>query len=462
MNHRIESAMKAYVDAGISVIPINARTKRPAWWLLPQATDETGRPLFTKQQTKDDGSTFTVQTTENTGKPKRGWMPYQKRIATHDEVNDWVKADVQALAVVGGQVSGGLEILDFDRRGDETWYAQWAELAGDPVTKYKLPQQRTGGDGFQVAWRSEAVGGNLKLAWITAPEEDSGRKAMIETRHDNGYALWAPSLHPSMNHYRILNSTLSQVPVIDVELRNHFHDCARKLCQAPDEVKVKKPSSSVSYADGGGHEVKELWLQKNNLIDRLRRYCFTHLGGNHWSRPGKEDSDGVRVFDNGKAYEFSSNGKMRGDRMGGGKNQPFNAFDLFVEYEHNGDYREAIIAAAKELGLWNELHTLIFVEGRDNAAAIRDLMFKRGWVTRGFDNNRINIAGIADKGYQNILVWTYEDAVARTVSRMIPGAYPFTYPSNLDAVAMRQGGILETYLSSVLADAQNDMVEVVI
>jgi hypothetical protein len=52
--------------------------------------------------------------------------------------------------------------------------------------------------------------------------------------------------------------------------------------------------------------------------------------------------------------------------------------------------------------------------------------------------------------------------VARTVSRMIPGAYPFTYPSNLDAVAMRQGGILETYLSSVLADAQNDMVEVVI
>lgn len=455
MTKLIQTAMMAYIDAGISAIPVNYRSKQPAWWLLPQATNDDGQPLFTKQITRDDGTTFAIATTEDTGKPKRAWKPYQSRIASPDEVRDWCTVGIKSLAIVGGAVSGGLEVLDFDNRQGETWYQQWADLAGDPVATYNLPMQKTGGLGYQVAWRSSAIGGNQKLAWIVAPEEDNGRKAMIETRHDGGYALWAPSLHPSGRHYEILNSTLSKVPTIDIELRNHFIDCARRLDQCPDEPKQAKAHTVSNYVSNGQHVVRDAWNRAHSITVMLQRYDFTHVGGNRWSRPGKEDSAGVHVFDNGKAYEYSSNGKMRGDRSGSGKNQPFDAFDLFAEYDHNGDYREATIAAAKALGLWIELHTLLFVEGRDNAAAIREPLFKQGWVTRGFDNNKVNATGIAEKGYKNILVWTYDASLGKAIASMIPGAYAFTYPDGQDAKTMAADGIVDTYLSAVLADAQN-------
>lgn len=456
MTKLIESAMMAYTEVGVSVIPVNHRSKQPAWWLLPQAANADGQPLFTKQVIRDDGSTFTIATTEDTGKPKRTWKPYQSRIATADEVRAWCNVGIKALAVVGGAVSSGLEILDFDNRLGETWYKQWADLAGDPVATFNLPLQKTGGNGYQVAWRSSAIGGNQKLAWIPAPEEDCGRKAMIETRHDGGYALWAPSLHPSGRHYEILNSTLSKVPTIDIDLRNHLIDCARRLCQSPDEPAQKKPATAVNYVSNGQHVVRDAFNRANSVTAMLQRYSFTHVGGNRWSRPGKEDSAGVHVFDNGKAYEYSSNGKMRGDRVAAGKNQPFDAFDLYAEYDHNGDYKAATIEAAKLLGLWIELHTLLFVEGRDNAAAIREPLFKQGWVTRGFDNNSVNAAGIAEKGYKNVLVWTYDAALGKAIARMIPGAYAFTYPDGQDAKTMAADGILDTYLSAVLADAQGD------
>ena len=123
MKNIIETAMLAYIDAGISVIPIHHKTKQPAWWLLPQATNDAGQLLFNKQMTRADGTTFTIATTEDTGKPKHSWKPYQQRIATHDEVCDWCKSGIKSLSVVGGDVSGGLEIMDFDVYHGQTWPA---------------------------------------------------------------------------------------------------------------------------------------------------------------------------------------------------------------------------------------------------------------------------------------------------------------------------------------------------
>lgn len=458
MKNRIESAMMAYISAGISVIPINHKSKMPAWWLLPQAVDKDGNKLYTLKKTRDDGSTYNVETTDDTGKPKRSWKPYQATIAPNDEINTWCISGIQSLAVVCGEVSGGLEILDFDNHGGETWYRQWSELAGDPVTTHNLPFQQTGGNGFQVAWRCPgAVERSQKMAWIPAPEEDAGRAVMIETRGDHAYALWAPSLHPSGRHYRILHSTLSKVPTISTELRTHLLDCARQLCQAPAE---KKPPAAAGnretrYIADGGNDVRNEFNRKYAIEEKLRDYGYTQVSGARWSRPGKEDSAGVVVFDNGKAYENSSNGAMRGDRAGK-TNQPFDAFDLFVTYDYNGDFREATIAAAKELGLWVDLHTLLFVEGKDNASAIRERLFKNGWVTRGFERNRIYADGILDKGYKNILIWAYDQRVADAIARIIPGAYAFASPDGQDARTMVDDGIIDAYLSAIHADANSN------
>src|SRR3712207_4535437 len=42
------------------------------------------------------------------------WKPYQERKATDAELQDWFGDGPRGVAIVGGKVSGGLEVIDFD------------------------------------------------------------------------------------------------------------------------------------------------------------------------------------------------------------------------------------------------------------------------------------------------------------------------------------------------------------
>ena len=81
------SAAQAYVQAGISIIPCGS-DKRPMFGLLKS----------------EDG--------------KARWNQYQKRLPTREELSAWFSREGGAnnLGVVCGNISGGLEALDFDRR----------------------------------------------------------------------------------------------------------------------------------------------------------------------------------------------------------------------------------------------------------------------------------------------------------------------------------------------------------
>jgi len=442
-NRLLKVAAKAYQAAGLSIIPINHKTKRPAGWLLPQATNEHGEPLYWRQV----GAGWET-TTEYTGKPKGTWSPYQKRRPTADEVAQWVGAGVQSIACVFGAVSGNAELIDFDTHGDQNWYDEWSDMAGDPVKRLGLAFQRTG-KGYQVAYRCATIEGNQKLAQLSHTE------TMIETRGEGGYALLPPSLHPSGRRYELLSGRFSQLPMIHTDIRSHLLDCARLLSKVRFSEPSQKAPESATFNASGANEVAAAYNAKHSIEAALQRYNYTQQGS-RWSRPGKADSLGVTVFDDGKAYAYSSNDRLAADRCGVGGNRPFSAFDLFAYYEHNEDYSAATRAAAIELGMAYEdkLHTLIFVEGYDNARAVRETMFPRGWVARGFktaDNIRLTDIG----EYENIIVWAYRDSTAQWFAATVPGAYPLVVPNALDAMAMQRDGILQIYLEAALVDAKS-------
>lgn len=454
----MQVATKAYLDGGLSIIPINPRTKRSAHWLCPQSINEKGEPLFWKRIRRADGSGISVSTTEDTGAPKRGWKEFARRRPTSDEVAAWLKAGIRSIAMVAGPVSGNAEVLDFDNRNGECWFDDWVKLAGDP-RDYGLPLQQTGsGYGRQIAWRCDVIEGSQKLALIPVPEEPAGHKTMIETRGGQGdkcgIALLPPSLHPSGRHYELLSGRFSQIPNIAPELRAHFLACARQLNQVADPEPKQRATDGATFNDGGANEVAAAYNKKYSIEATLQRYNYTQQG-DRWSRPGKADSLGVTVFDDGKAYAHSSNDRLAATRCGVGDNRPFTSFDLFAYYDHNEDYAAATRAAAVELGMAyeNSLHTLIFVEGYDNAKAVRDEMFQHGWVARGFRPDKINLDGIGK--YSNVIVWSYTDWTATQTVAMIPGAYPLVVPSGLDAMTMQRDGILQPYLEAALADARN-------
>src|SRR5687767_12030888 len=95
----ILSALLSARAAGLSVVPIDHRTKKPLNRMLPR--DEEGKPV---------------------------WEPFQREIADEATVERWAEGGTKAFAVVGGAVSGGLLVLDFDV---ERFYWAWVGEVGD-------------------------------------------------------------------------------------------------------------------------------------------------------------------------------------------------------------------------------------------------------------------------------------------------------------------------------------------
>src|ERR1700738_1644559 len=97
------AATTSMIESGLSVIPIAADgTKHPAISVLPYCWDEkkqTDRPM---------------------------WKPFQSQLPTTEDLKKWFgNGTIRGVAVVGGVVSGNLEILDFDEPG---LYEEWLDI----------------------------------------------------------------------------------------------------------------------------------------------------------------------------------------------------------------------------------------------------------------------------------------------------------------------------------------------
>lgn len=343
----ITKAAWAYLDGGLSIVPINPKTKRPFAKLLPQATDQDGRPLFYLKTGDESPEVVTY----DTGFPKGTWAPYQERQPTKDEVQRWLEHGIVSMAVVAGRVSGGVEILDFDIDG---YYERWCKAVGDLADQ--LPVQRTGGGGVQVAWRCDDPESNQKLAWHPDPTSHTGRVIAIETRGEGGYAVLPPSLHPSGNHYQLIRGRFSEIPHITMSLRNFLLSCARQLDQAPktkqdlEREALQEAAKEERRRNYDGESVIDAYNTKHSIEAVLTHYGYTKAHGGRWSRPGDKDSAGVEIIKGqNKTYHYSSNDPLDSDSHG--EHQPRAPFDYFLHFEHKGDYKAAVKAAALELGM---------------------------------------------------------------------------------------------------------------
>src|SRR5688572_16413891 len=81
----ITDAIDQYSRNGLSLVPIDSNNKRPVTPLLP--LDDIGN---------------------------RSWSPLQCKGADQATLSTWKASDLKAIAVIGGEVSGGLCVIDFD------------------------------------------------------------------------------------------------------------------------------------------------------------------------------------------------------------------------------------------------------------------------------------------------------------------------------------------------------------
>jgi hypothetical protein len=100
---------------------------------------------------------------DGTKRPVVSWKDFQNRRPTAGELQRGFASAPCGLAIVGGDGSGGLEVLDFDATEIfDPWRAIVEELA--PGLLERLPLTQTPSAGRHVPYRCAIVEGNQKLA----------------------------------------------------------------------------------------------------------------------------------------------------------------------------------------------------------------------------------------------------------------------------------------------------------
>ena len=326
-------AARAYLAAGLSFIPIAADgSKQPAIELLPRIVCADGQK-------------------------RRKWNVFKHRKPTLTEVRRWFEGsgteDEYGIAIIGGAVSGGLEMIDFDTAD---LFAPWAELVKKqaPGLLDKLVIVRTPRPGMHVYLRSEAGGGNQKLARVPDVAPKTGKlrpKTVIETKGEGGYCLAPPSppaCHPTGRRYVCLDGKdLTMIPTITAGEREILLDAARSFDRWRTHITQRRAMQRSKRAGKPGEKRPgDDFNQRADWAEVLEPHGWRLVGddGNqvdYWCRPGKDS--GVSATTNYEGsdllYVFSANA------------DPFDedtAYDKFAAYallEHEGDFE----AAARDL-----------------------------------------------------------------------------------------------------------------
>ncbi len=286
---------KEYLSYGLSVLPIKKDSKSPA---VP-----TWKELQIERMSED--------TAERVFEAGRG------------------------IGIIGGSVSGNLEIIDFDNHlnNAEQLFNEFMPI----IDTFGLPYEKTISGGYHVFYRCvDEVSGNKKLANMYDATSRTP-VAVIETRGEKGYVVCSPT-----KGYTLISGSFSDIPILTSEEREYI----LKECLKYNEVNEKEyepVGKKVVISNSEGRPGDEY----NASIDALPE-CIAILKRHGWEsdptnryfrRPHKEDRGwsatlgkvksraGVPLF-----YVFSSNAF------------PFEAehcyspFAVFAYLEFGGDF----------------------------------------------------------------------------------------------------------------------------
>lgn len=298
----ILQAAIAYVAAGLSVVPVRA-----------------------------DGSKA----------PTVSWKAYEKRRAIEFELHKWFAIDQPiGLAIIGGDISGNLEIIDFD---DPSLIDPWVKAveAVRAGLVARLPRILTPKGGAHFYYRAPAVEHNQKLAVA----ED--KHVLIETRGEGGYVLAPPShpkCHPLEKAYVHADGPLlTEIPTLTADERTTLLETARSFNRAPKKMigpgEKGNPSKEGEAAPGDDFNARATW----EAVLEPYGWRKAKIDGPivYWRRPGKTD-DGHSAsvgFCGDNLHVFSSNAApFEPDAT-------YSKWAALTYLKYNGDFKKS----AKEL-----------------------------------------------------------------------------------------------------------------
>lgn len=303
--------VKQYLSAGFSVIPIRA-----------------------------DGSKA----------PVRAWSQFQRRRADEGELKNLFPEGC-GVAIVCGQISGGVEVFDFDAPHSFDLFMEDLEASGGHLEGWPIVKTPKG-FGRHIYVRRVAAGEGRKLARNEVGE------TIIEIRGEGNYVLapgCPPECHPTQERYVELDVPVQHIPKEPIEeaLYLLMVSCAKTQNRRVEEVSLQPQAIQkdplVAQRPGDAYSSRASWqeiLDPHGWLE-LRK----SRGVTIWQRPGKDERDlggsATSGFCSNEAsgdllYVFSSNAPpFESGRC-------YSKFTAKAMLDHAGDFRMLAKALARE------------------------------------------------------------------------------------------------------------------
>jgi len=239
----------------------------------------------------------------------RSWTELQERILTEEEIDQHFKPGI-GIGIIAGEVSGNLEILDFDVPMDkdtgevfgDCLFDAWLDCLNIDLFELvtSMPTIRTPYGGRHLYYRCEGLEGNKKLALKSNPKPPPPSLTVIETRGRGGYVLapgCPPECHPSGNTYELISGAIEEIPTITPEQRAALFAVARSFDESDlsqKEARRRDPGLPAA-ASRDGMRPGDDYNRRAQWSDILEPHGWTfayhrrHDGASCWRRPGKGD-----------------------------------------------------------------------------------------------------------------------------------------------------------------------------
>jgi hypothetical protein len=296
-----------YLDAGLSVIPINSAKEAIA-----------------------------------------SWKQFQTRLATKEELAKWKLEDGKSIAFACGKASGNLEVIDIDEIHNLTQvslFDRWKAIVGDqrPQLTSALVIAKSKNNGRHIFYKCPTVEGNQKLAMREASVDEKKtdpkckRTTLIETRGEGGYI----AVYPSVG-YQILQGSFTAIPEITVEEREILLNAARSLNEYVPETSIVR-GNQRGVANLPGDEFNNRGDVRPILEKNGWKHVSTRSENELWRRPGKTEGTSATYSTlHNLFYVFSSNASpFEPDKA-------YNKFSVYALLEHDGDFKRAARALAEQ------------------------------------------------------------------------------------------------------------------
>ncbi len=238
-------------------------------------------------------------------RPMAEWKKLQTERPTEPQLRAWFQGGRTGVGFICGQVSGGLEMLEFEGRAVDAGmlgaYDEAAIAAGlgnlfDHIALGYMEATPSGG--VHLLYRCETPLGNTKLARRPATADELADnpgdpvKVLIETRGEGGYVIVAPShgsVHPDGGAWTQIHGGPATIATITDAQRDALFDLARTFDTLP--VQHWTPAERTHRtSDGDGpadhYNVAVEWV---DLLEPAGwRRVYERGNTTYWRRPGKD------------------------------------------------------------------------------------------------------------------------------------------------------------------------------